>query len=96
MQPSLNQHGAGNTTNGQLKPYELSTTQVLPEYVDPSMCYMPNGYFYGGNLNIYFFALTSESKFALFNLNYLMQHMMVRIGMIMQKCCVPKELICNR
>uniref|UniRef100_A0A7N0V774 YTH domain-containing family protein n=1 Tax=Kalanchoe fedtschenkoi TaxID=63787 RepID=A0A7N0V774_KALFE len=50
--PSANQLGASDSTNGQVRPYELSTTPVLPEFVDPNMCYMPNGYpstayFYG-------------------------------------------------
>ncbi|CAM8982580.1 unnamed protein product [Rhodiola kirilowii] len=52
--PSLNQFGAlgaGDLANAQSRPYELSTTPV-PEFVDPNMCYMPNGYpspayFYG-------------------------------------------------
>ncbi|CAM8964287.1 unnamed protein product [Rhodiola kirilowii] len=37
--------GSGESTNGQARPYELSTTPVLPEFVDPNMCYYP--YFYG-------------------------------------------------
>uniref|UniRef100_A0A7N0T8G3 YTH domain-containing family protein n=1 Tax=Kalanchoe fedtschenkoi TaxID=63787 RepID=A0A7N0T8G3_KALFE len=53
--PSANQFGslgARDSTNGQARPYELSTTPVVPEFVDPSLCYMPNGYpsapyFYG-------------------------------------------------
>ncbi|KAM1995080.1 hypothetical protein ACFX15_028175 [Malus domestica] len=53
--PSVNQYGSidsGNAANGQI-PSERSVTPLLPDFVDPSMCYLPNGYpstayYYGG------------------------------------------------
>lgn len=58
MQPSANQYGSvdsGNATNGQIPSFERSVTPLLPEFIDPSMCYVPNGYphtayYYGGKL----------------------------------------------
>lgn len=54
--PSTNQYGSvdsGNATNGQIPSFERSVTPLLPEFIDPSMCYVPNGYpptayYYGG------------------------------------------------
>ncbi|XP_061363474.1 YTH domain-containing protein ECT4-like isoform X2 [Gastrolobium bilobum] len=51
-----NQYGSvdsGNAVNGQIPPYERSVTPVLQDFIDPSMCYLPNGYpstayYYGG------------------------------------------------
>ncbi|KAI5384781.1 YTH domain-containing protein ECT4 isoform X1 [Lathyrus oleraceus] len=51
-----NQYGSvdtGNVSNGQIPSYERSLTPVLPEFMDPAMCYLPNGYpstafYYGG------------------------------------------------
>ncbi|KAM1166651.1 hypothetical protein ACFX19_029313 [Malus domestica] len=53
--PSVNQYGSidsGNAANGQI-PSERSVTPLLPDFVDPSMCYLPNSYpstayYYGG------------------------------------------------
>ncbi|XP_022872938.1 uncharacterized protein LOC111391890 [Olea europaea var. sylvestris] len=44
---------SGNGTNGQLHSREGSLTPILPDFIDPSMCYLPNGYpstayYYGG------------------------------------------------
>ena len=52
--PSGNQFGVvdgGDATNGQNQSYERSVTPLLQEFMDPSMCYVPNGYssyYYGG------------------------------------------------
>ncbi|KAK7247261.1 hypothetical protein RIF29_42141 [Crotalaria pallida] len=54
--PSGNQYGtvdSGNTLNGQIAPYDRSVTPLLQDYVDPTLCYLPNGYastayYYGG------------------------------------------------
>ncbi|XP_050110620.1 YTH domain-containing protein ECT4-like isoform X1 [Malus sylvestris] len=53
--PSGNQYGSidsGNAANGQI-PAERSVTPLLPDFTDPSMCYLPNSYpstayYYGG------------------------------------------------
>lgn len=39
------------TANGQNQSFDRSLTPVLPEFMDPNMCYMPNyaSYYYGGN-----------------------------------------------
>ncbi|KAI4373108.1 hypothetical protein MLD38_011270 [Melastoma candidum] len=41
---------AANAANGQLQSHERSVTPVLPDFMDPTVCYMPNAYpfFYGG------------------------------------------------
>ncbi|XP_077245403.1 YTH domain-containing protein ECT4-like [Tasmannia lanceolata] len=41
---------AGEVTNVQIPSYERSTTPLLQDFMDPSMCYLPNGYpyYYGG------------------------------------------------
>ncbi|KAL8099411.1 YTH domain-containing protein ECT4 [Apium graveolens] len=38
------------TVNGQNQSFDRSLTPVLPEFMDPNMCYMPNyaSYYYGG------------------------------------------------
>ncbi|KAI4373724.1 hypothetical protein MLD38_011813 [Melastoma candidum] len=47
---SVDEAGAAN---GPMQPYERSLTPVLPDFTDPAVCYVPNGYssapfFYGG------------------------------------------------
>ncbi|KAI4317340.1 hypothetical protein L6164_025214 [Bauhinia variegata] len=42
-----NQFGSvdsGNAANGQIPSAERSVTPLLPDFVDPTMCYLPNGY----------------------------------------------------
>ncbi|KAK1356205.1 YTH domain-containing protein [Heracleum sosnowskyi] len=45
--PSSN---TGDVMNGQNQTFDRSLTPVLPEFMDPNMCYMPNyaSYYYGG------------------------------------------------
>lgn len=46
-----NQYDSGNALNGQIPSYERSVTPVLQDFMDPAMCYLPNGYpsyYYGG------------------------------------------------
>ncbi|KAI4344851.1 hypothetical protein L6164_012038 [Bauhinia variegata] len=51
-----NQYGSvdsGNAANGQIPSYERSVTPLIQDYIDPTMCYLPNGYpstayYYGG------------------------------------------------
>ncbi|CAI8618779.1 unnamed protein product [Vicia faba] len=48
-----NQYGSVDNGNAQIPSYERSLTPVLPEFMDPAMCYLPNGYpsttfYYGG------------------------------------------------
>lgn len=56
IQPSGNQFGAadgGDAANGQNQSCDRSVTPLLPEFMDPSVCYVPNGYssyYYGGKL----------------------------------------------
>lgn len=58
LQSSANQIAsvdAGNAPNGQVQPYERSLTPILPDFRDPALCYVPNGYspapfYYGGKL----------------------------------------------
>ena len=58
LQPSANQFGSvdsGNAANGQIPLSDRSVTPLLQDFVDPSMCYLPNGYpstafYYGGQL----------------------------------------------
>ncbi|XP_077247947.1 YTH domain-containing protein ECT4-like [Tasmannia lanceolata] len=53
---SANQYGsvnAGEVTSVPIQSYERSTTPLIQDFMDPSMCYVPNGYasptyFYGG------------------------------------------------
>ena len=55
LQPTANQYGSidsGNAAIGQI-PNERSVTPFLQDFVDPNMCYVPNGYpsyYYGGML----------------------------------------------
>lgn len=45
--PSANQFGSvdsGNAANGQIPLSDRSETPLLQDFVDPSMCYLPNGY----------------------------------------------------
>lgn len=58
MQPSVNQYGSidsGNAANGQIQS-ERSVTPLLPDFMDPSLCYLPNAYpsayYYGGKLTL--------------------------------------------
>jgi hypothetical protein len=47
MQPSTNQYGSvdsGNALNGQIPSFERSVTPIIPDFMDPSMCYVPNAY----------------------------------------------------
>lgn len=39
-----------DVTNGQNQSFDRSLTPVLPEFMDPNMCYMPSyaSYYYGG------------------------------------------------
>lgn len=53
--PTANQFGSvdsGNAPNGQIPSTERSMTPVLPDFMDPSMCYVPNAaypsYYFGG------------------------------------------------
>ncbi|KAL5563428.1 hypothetical protein UlMin_033175 [Ulmus minor] len=53
--PSATQFGSvdsGNAANGQIPPSDRSVTPLLQDFMDPSMCYVPNGYppayYYGG------------------------------------------------
>lgn len=42
---------SGNVANGQIPSYDRSLTPLLTDFMDPSMCYLPNGYtsyYYGG------------------------------------------------
>lgn len=42
-----NQYGtvdSGNAANGQIPSYDRSITPVLQDFIDPTMCYLPNGY----------------------------------------------------
>jgi len=51
VQVSGNQYDSGNALNGQIPSYERSVTPVLQDFMDPAMCYLPNGYpsyYYGG------------------------------------------------
>lgn len=56
MQSTSNQYGtvdSGNVANGQIPSYDRSITPVLQDFIDPTMCYLPNGYpstayYYGG------------------------------------------------
>lgn len=58
MQPSAIQYGsvdATNAANGQIPSSERSVTPLLQDFMDPSMCFVPNGYpstayYYGGRL----------------------------------------------
>ena len=51
-----NQYGpvdSGNAANGQIPSYDRSVTPVLQDFMDPTLCYLPNGYpstayYYGG------------------------------------------------
>jgi hypothetical protein len=50
---SIYQYGSvetGIAANGQIPTYERSITPILPDFIDPSMCYAPNyyPYYYGG------------------------------------------------
>ncbi|XP_024025678.1 uncharacterized protein LOC21388556 isoform X1 [Morus notabilis] len=53
---SANQFGSldsGNAVNGQIPPADRSVSPLLPDFMDPSVCYVPNGYpstayYYGG------------------------------------------------
>ena len=55
MQQSANQYGSidsGNSAISQI-PNERSVTPFLQDFMDPGMCYLPNGYpsyYYGGML----------------------------------------------
>jgi len=45
--PSTNQYGSvdsGNALNGQIPSFERSVTPIIPDFMDPSMCYVPNAY----------------------------------------------------
>ncbi|XP_062076365.1 YTH domain-containing protein ECT2 isoform X2 [Humulus lupulus] len=53
--PTANQFGSvdsSNAANGQIPPSERSLTPVLQDFMDPSVCYVPNAaypsYYYGG------------------------------------------------
>lgn len=53
--PSVYQYGSvdsGNTGNTQIPSFDRSATPLLPDFMDPTMCYLPNGYpsayYYGG------------------------------------------------
>ncbi|GMJ00904.1 evolutionarily conserved C-terminal region 2 [Hibiscus trionum] len=53
--PSVYQYGSvgsGNGGNTQVPSFERSATPLLPDFVDPTMCYFPSGYpsayYYGG------------------------------------------------
>ncbi|XWS52378.1 hypothetical protein CRYUN_Cryun11dG0064600 [Craigia yunnanensis] len=53
--PSAYQYGSvdsGNTGNTQMPSFERSVTPLLPDFMDPIVCYLPNGYpsayYYGG------------------------------------------------
>ena len=55
VQPSVYQYGSldsGNTGNTQIPSFERSATPLLQDFMDPTMCYLPNGYpsayYYGG------------------------------------------------
>lgn len=58
MQPSANQYGSvdvANAANGQMPSSERSVTPLLQDFMDPSVCFVPNGYpstayYYGGKL----------------------------------------------
>lgn len=58
MQPSVNQYGSvdsANVANGQIPSLERSVTPLLQDFMDPSMCFVPNGYpstayYYGGTM----------------------------------------------
>lgn len=58
MQPSVNQYGSvdsANAANGQIPTLERSVTPLLQDFMDPSMCFVPNGYpstayYYGGKM----------------------------------------------
>ncbi|GMI74236.1 evolutionarily conserved C-terminal region 2 [Hibiscus trionum] len=53
--PSVYQYGSvdsGNVGNTQVPSFERSATPLLPDFMDPTMCYIPSGYpsayYYGG------------------------------------------------
>ncbi|XP_021591816.1 YTH domain-containing protein ECT2 isoform X2 [Manihot esculenta] len=55
---SLYQYGSVESAvsaNGQIQPYERSVTPFVPDLMDPSVCYIPNGYpspaYYYGSYN---------------------------------------------
>lgn len=58
-QTSLYQYGSVESAvsaNGQIQPYERSVTPFVPDLMDPSVCYIPNGYpspayYYGSKMN---------------------------------------------
>ncbi|KAK2982017.1 hypothetical protein RJ640_013227 [Escallonia rubra] len=35
---------SGDAANGQIQSFDRSVTPLLPDFMDPSMCYLPNGY----------------------------------------------------
>jgi len=42
---------SGDVTNGQIQSFDRSLTPLLPDFMDPTVCYLPNGYasyYYGG------------------------------------------------
>lgn len=55
LQPSANQFGSVdsvNAANGQIPSSERSVTPLPQDFMDPSMCYVPNGYspfYFGGS-----------------------------------------------
>lgn len=42
--------------NPPIQPYDRSLTPLIPDYIDPTLCYLPNGYaphpyYYSGKVN---------------------------------------------
>lgn len=57
---------SGDATNVQIQPYERSMTPLQDFFVDPAMCYHPNGYpyaahYYGIDIEFFFFGEKKES-----------------------------------
>lgn len=44
-----------DVTNGQIQSFDQSLTPLLPDYMDPAVCYLPNGaytsYYYGSGFD---------------------------------------------
>lgn len=47
LQPPVD---SGDVTNGQIQSFDRSITPLLPDFMDPTLCYLPNAYsyYYGG------------------------------------------------
>ena len=70
---------SGNAANGQIPSYDRSVTPVLQYFIDPTMCYLPNGYpstayYYGGKFVYkYFWKMTWNASRETLQMQYLAQ-----------------------